>query len=114
MGRLRKKPFKVSVDLMAEPCLWRWEIRDPKTDEVMASSWADEWEAYETSEHALRAVGAQLSSMAHAPRRRAWAAMARGGDRRPAARAAGLRGAASVLAALNGVGPCSRSIFIQR
>ena len=74
MWCLRKKPFKVSVDLMAEPCLWRWEIRDPKTDEVMASSWADDWEAYETSEHALRAVAARLSSMAHAPRRRALAA----------------------------------------
>jgi hypothetical protein len=29
----------VAVDLMAEPCLWRWEIRDPKQDEVVASSW---------------------------------------------------------------------------
>jgi hypothetical protein len=34
-----KERFKVSVDLMAEPCLWRWEIRDPGTNKVVASSW---------------------------------------------------------------------------
>jgi hypothetical protein len=33
-----KERFKVSVDLMAEPCLWRWEIRDPGTNKVVASS----------------------------------------------------------------------------
>jgi hypothetical protein len=27
MRCLRTKPFKVSVDLMSEPSLWRWEIR---------------------------------------------------------------------------------------
>jgi hypothetical protein len=74
MWCLRKEPFKVSVDLMAEPCLWRWEIRDSKTNEVVASSWTDEWMAYGTSEDALRAVGARLNSMARAPHRRARAA----------------------------------------
>jgi hypothetical protein len=74
MWCLRKKPFKVSVDLMSEPCLWRWEIRDCKTDEVVASSWADDWKAYATSEDAFHAVGARLSSMTRAPRRRARAA----------------------------------------
>jgi hypothetical protein len=74
MWGFRRAPFKVSVDLMAEPCLWRWEIRDPETNGVVESSWADDWMAYETSEDALRAVGARLTSMACAPRRRARAA----------------------------------------
>jgi len=59
---------------MAEPCLWRWDIRDPKTNEVVASSWADDWIAYETSEDALRAVSVRLGSMARARRGRACAA----------------------------------------
>jgi hypothetical protein len=53
----------VAADLMAEPCLWRWEIRDPKRDEVVASSWTDEWMAYESPDEALRAAGVRLNSM---------------------------------------------------
>jgi hypothetical protein len=60
----RKGRFKVSVELMAEPCLWRWEIRDPRTNKVVANSWTNDWMAYQTSDDALRAVAAQLSSMA--------------------------------------------------
>ena len=69
MWRLRREPFEVSVDLMSEPCLWRWEIRDPRTNDAVASSWADDWMAYETSEEALRAVSARLRAMARARRR---------------------------------------------
>ena len=61
----------VTVDLMAEPCLWRWEIRDPKRDEVVASSWTDEWMAYESPEEALRAAGVRLDSMSRSSRIRA-------------------------------------------
>ena len=53
----------VAVDLMAEPCLWRWEIRDPKRDEVVASSWTDEWMAFESPDEALCAAGVRLNSM---------------------------------------------------
>jgi hypothetical protein len=74
MWRLRKDRYKVGVDLMAEPSLWRWEIRDPQTNEVIASSWADDWMAYETAEEALRALGARLAAMGQAPRARAHAA----------------------------------------
>jgi hypothetical protein len=70
----RKERFKITVDLMTEPCLWRWEIRHPKTNKVVASSWTHDWMAYQTSEDALRAVAARLSSMARTPRRRARAA----------------------------------------
>jgi hypothetical protein len=56
--------FTVSVDLMSEPCLWRWEIRDPARDEVVADSWTNEWMAYESPDEALRAASARLTSLA--------------------------------------------------
>jgi hypothetical protein len=59
---------------MAEPCLWRSEIRDHKTNKVVANSWTNDWMAYQTSEDALRAVAARLGSMARKPRRRGRAA----------------------------------------
>jgi hypothetical protein len=55
--------FTVAVDLMSEPCLWRWEIRDPARDEVIADSWTHEWMAYESSDEALRAASARLTAL---------------------------------------------------
>lgn len=63
MPHMTDARFTVAVDLMAEPCLWRWEIRDPKGDEVVASSWAHEWMAYESPDEALRAGHDRLSSL---------------------------------------------------
>jgi hypothetical protein len=62
-----KERFKVSVDLMAEPCLWRWEIRDTRTNKVVANSWTNDWMASQTSEDTQRAVAARLGSMARKP-----------------------------------------------
>ena len=45
MKHVRAARLTVAVDLMSEPCLWRWEIRDPARDEVVASSWTHEWMA---------------------------------------------------------------------
>jgi len=56
--------FTVAVDLMSEPCLWRWEIRDPVRDEVVADSWTQEWMAYESPDEALRAARVRLSALA--------------------------------------------------
>jgi hypothetical protein len=63
--KVRGSHFTVAVDLMSEPCLWRWEIRDPARDEVIANSWTNEWMAYESPDEALRAARALLSSLAH-------------------------------------------------
>ncbi|HEX6211845.1 MAG TPA: hypothetical protein VF136_13775 [Methylomirabilota bacterium] len=59
----RDSQFTVAVDLMSEPCLWRWEIRDPTRDEVVANSWTNEWMAYESPDEALRAGRARLTSL---------------------------------------------------
>jgi hypothetical protein len=63
MEAIRGPHFTVSVDLMSEPCLWRWEIRDPDRDQVVASSWTNDWMAYETPDEALRAASARLTSL---------------------------------------------------
>lgn len=55
--------LSVDVALMAEPCLWRWEIRDPKRGEVVENSWSREWMAYESAEEAARAGRQRLSSL---------------------------------------------------
>jgi hypothetical protein len=63
MQQTRGQEFTVAVRLMSEPCLWRWEIRDPKRDEVVANSWSSEWMAYESPEEAFRAGRARLSAI---------------------------------------------------
>ena len=56
----------VAVQLMSEPCLWRWEIRDPTRDEVVVNSWTHEWMAYESSDDAFRAGQVHLIALGHA------------------------------------------------
>jgi len=63
MQQGRGPDLTVAVDLMSEPCLWRWEIRDPARGEVVADSWTNEWMAYESSDEALRAAQARLTSL---------------------------------------------------
>jgi hypothetical protein len=56
--------LSLEVELMSEPCLWRWEIRDPDRGEVVESSWTREWMAYESPEEAYRAGRQHLTSLA--------------------------------------------------
>jgi hypothetical protein len=55
----------VKVNLMSDPCMWQWEIRDPRRDEVVATSWTSEWMAYESPDDALRAGQARLDTLTH-------------------------------------------------
>jgi hypothetical protein len=55
--------FKVEVQLMDDPCLWRWEIRDPARDEVVESSWSRDWTAYDSAEEAYRAGRERLRAL---------------------------------------------------
>lgn len=55
------------VRLLADPCLWCWEITDPHRDDAPRySSWANEWSAYESREEALRAGEGRLAELARA------------------------------------------------
>ena len=49
------RSLQVEVELMGDPCLWRWEIRDASRNEVLADSWTRDWTAYESREEAYRA-----------------------------------------------------------
>jgi hypothetical protein len=42
--------LQVEVELMENPCLWRWEIRDAARNQVIADSWTKDWAAYESRE----------------------------------------------------------------
>jgi hypothetical protein len=63
MQSTRGQEFTVAVRLMSEPCLWRWEIREPARGEVVANSWTSEWMAYESPDEAFRAGQARLTSL---------------------------------------------------
>jgi len=54
--------FKLEVQLMDDPCLWRWELRDTSRDEVVESSWSHEWAAYGSAEEAYRAGQERLQA----------------------------------------------------
>jgi hypothetical protein len=57
---LNGEKLQVAVELMDDPCLWRWEIRDPSRGRVVADSWTRDWTAYESREEAYRAGQARL------------------------------------------------------
>ena len=57
--------LRVEVQLMDEPCLWRWDIRDHERDEVVDSSWTRDWMAYESPEEAMHAGRQRLTSLTH-------------------------------------------------
>ena len=52
----------ITVELMDDPALWRWEIRDMSRDQVLADSWTRDWTAYESREEAYRAGRARLAA----------------------------------------------------
>ena len=54
--------LQVRVELMDDPCLWRWEIHDPSRGRVVADSWSRDWTAYESREEAYRAAAARLAA----------------------------------------------------
>jgi hypothetical protein len=54
----------LTVRLLAEPCLWCWEIVDRRLgDTLVQSSRATEWMAYESREEALTAGRRRLSEL---------------------------------------------------
>jgi hypothetical protein len=63
MQHTRGNQFTVAVRLMSEPCLWRWEIREPAQGEMVANSWTSEWMAYESPDEAFRAGQARLTAI---------------------------------------------------
>ncbi len=63
MLQVRDARLTVAVHLMAEPCLWRWEIHDPSQDQIVANSWSNEWMAYDSPDEAYRAGQVKLTTL---------------------------------------------------
>lgn len=53
----------VGTLLLSDPCLWCWEIRDRAQGDVVESSWAADWTAYDSQEEALRAGQRRLEHL---------------------------------------------------
>lgn len=62
MGRLNDR-LVVEVRLLAEPCVWYWQIRDGRDGWLVESSWANEWVAFASPEEAAAAGASRLAGM---------------------------------------------------
>ena len=61
--RVRAAAMDLRVQLLAEPCLWCWEIVDRHRGDTVRSSWSSEWMAYDSKEEALAAGRRRLSEL---------------------------------------------------
>jgi hypothetical protein len=57
-------PLMLRARLLAEPCLWCWEIVDEVDGTLVESSWESEWTAFESADAAWRAGARRLSALA--------------------------------------------------
>ena len=55
--------FRLTVQLMDNPCLWRWDIYDPSRGGLVESSWSSEWAAYRSAEEAYQAGRERLRTV---------------------------------------------------
>ena len=53
----------LNVHLLAEPCLWCWEIVDTQAGTLVEGSWPAEWAGYESPREASRAGVARLTDL---------------------------------------------------
>lgn len=53
----------VHVQLLSDPCLWSWTIRDAHSGEPLGHSWDDLWEAYASPQEALGAAERHLAEI---------------------------------------------------
>jgi hypothetical protein len=56
--------FVLQVSLLAEPCLWCWEIREGIGGRLVEGSWANEWVAFGSQAEAVAAGARRLAELA--------------------------------------------------
>lgn len=54
----------LQVRLLAEPCLWFWELRDGVDGGLVESSWANEWVAFASRTEAAAAGARRRAELA--------------------------------------------------
>lgn len=67
MRSYSSEPLSVRVRLMADPCLWNWEIVDG-AGAVVESGWEKEWTAYEAAQEAVTMGLARLAELSRSGR----------------------------------------------
>src|SRR5947209_3566827 len=67
-GCMNIERLTVKVHLLAEPCLWCWEIVDVEDGVLVESSWATEWTGYASSREAWRAGITRLTNLTRSSR----------------------------------------------
>jgi len=63
MTRQNTARLTAQTRLLPDPPLWCWEIVDASSGAVVASSWQTEWNAYSSSDEALREATPALLAM---------------------------------------------------
>lgn len=63
MARRLAEALTVEVRLLAEPCLWCWEIRDKADRTLVESGWAARWTAHASRDEALAAGRERLAEL---------------------------------------------------
>ena len=54
----------LQVRVLADPCLWYWEIRDGVDGRLVESSWASDWVAFASRTEAAAAGAGRLAELA--------------------------------------------------
>ena len=57
----------LQVSLLAEPCLWCWEIREGVGGRLVEGSWTNEWVAFGSQAEAAAAGARRLAELAAPP-----------------------------------------------
>jgi hypothetical protein len=63
MGIQQGERLTLNVHLLAEPCLWCWEIIDREIGTLVEGSWPTEWTGYESLREASRAGFTRLTDL---------------------------------------------------
>jgi hypothetical protein len=56
----QSRVFAIHTRLLADPPLWCAEIQDGATEQIVWSSWRDDWAAFQTVEEAKRRADEML------------------------------------------------------
>jgi hypothetical protein len=62
MGHIDER-LVLQVRLLAQPCLWCWEIHATAADRLVESSWASEWVAFASRQDAAAAGARRLAEL---------------------------------------------------
>ncbi len=66
--RRKQDRLLLRVRLLADPCLWCWEIHDSSLHQIVESSWTSRWMAYHSADEARDAGNTRLTELIESSR----------------------------------------------